>query len=170
MKIGVSVTKDVSKQVLKELLALPLTQVYVGIPEVRARRKGEAANNAFLGYIHEFGAPEANIPARPFLIPGVHAAREQIANKMKAAAIAAVDVKPEGVNRALHGAGLVARNSAVRMITGGTFLPLKPGTLAARRRRGRTGDKPLLDTGQLRASITYVVGTRGGGGIKIVEA
>jgi hypothetical protein len=37
------------------------------------------------------------------------------------------------------------------------FAPLAAATLAARRRKGRTGTKPLIDTGQLRRAITYVL-------------
>jgi hypothetical protein len=34
-------------------------------------------------------------------------------------------------------------------------------TLAARKARGRTGEKPLIDTGQLRNAVTFVVQARG---------
>jgi len=42
-------------------------------------------------------------------------------------------------------------------ISSGPFKKLADATLAARRRRGRTGTKPLQDTDQLLNSVTYVM-------------
>ena len=56
-----------------------------------------------------------------------------------------------------HAAGLIAQNSVRRTLTTAAYRPLSERTLAERRARGRTGTKPLIDTGQYRNSITYVV-------------
>jgi hypothetical protein len=115
------------------------------------------ANNALLGYVHEYGSPAQNIPARPFLHPGINNARAGIERHMKKAAQLALLGKSDEVTGELEKVGLIAMVSVQRKINAGPFEPLKPATLAARRRRGRTGTKPLIDTTQLERSITYVV-------------
>ncbi|MFJ7312524.1 hypothetical protein ACIQVE_07085 [Pseudomonas sp. NPDC098747] len=152
------VVQDHTAKVLEAIEALTKQQVLIGIPSSKAERKeGEPINNAQLGYIHEFGAPAANIPARPFLIPGVELGKESIENHMKKAAKAALSSDKAKVENELHAAGLVGQAGARYQINSGDHAPLAEGTLSARRKRGRTGEKPLIDTGQLRNSITYVV-------------
>ena len=61
-------------------------QVMVGIPmETTQRGDGGPLNNAEIAYIQEFGAPEANIPARPFLFPTVRANRAFTVAQLRAA-------------------------------------------------------------------------------------
>jgi hypothetical protein len=137
-------------------------RVLVGIPAENALRKPEPGeprevNNAMLGFIHENGSPARNIPARPFLVPGVRDARAAIAGQLGSASRATLAGKSTDADRTLHAVGLIAQNAVRKRIVNGPFEPLKPKTLAARRRKGRTGTKPLIDTGQLKNSITYVV-------------
>jgi hypothetical protein len=154
----VTVTKDLTKEIAKATRELSKTRVMVGIPAIKAARDdGEPINNAALGYIHENGAPEVNIPARPWLMPGIDTKKEVIEDQLKAAGQAALDGNVISMRRYLNATGLVGADAAKRKITTGPFVPLKPATLAARRRRGRTGTKPLLDTAQMRASVTYVI-------------
>jgi phage gpG-like protein len=154
----VTVTKDITKDIAAATRKLAATRVMVGIPAIKAGRDdGEPINNAELGYIHENGAPEAHIPARPFLMPGINNKVEVITDQLEAAGRAALEGNAISMNRYLNAAGLVGADAVKRKITTGPFVPLAESTLAARRRRGRTGTKPLLDTGQLRAAITYVI-------------
>lgn len=166
---------DVAK-ILRGISELTAKTVLVGIPESEAPRDGtEPVNNAALGYIHEHGSPANNIPARPFLIPGVQSAQEAVAAKLKGAAKAALDKKTEGVSKGLHAAGLAAQSAVRAKLNSGDFAPLSNATLRARARKGRQGAvdelesraagnepgtetaKPLVDTGQLRNSINYVI-------------
>lgn len=154
------ITKDDVSKVLASIQDLAKKQVLVGIPASKAERQegdDDPINNAQLGYIHEFGAPASNIPARPFLNPGVARAQESINNHLKKAAKAAMDGNSEKVDVELNATGLIAQAGAKNEINSGAFEALAPATIAARRKRGRTGDKPLIDTGQLRNSITYVI-------------
>lgn len=114
-------------------------------------------NNATIGYIMENGSPAANIPERPHLIPGVQEAREDIADQLEGGARAILEGRETDANRVLHRVGLVAQNAVRRKIDEGPFDPLSPVTLSKRRKRGRTGTKPLIDTAQYRNAITYVV-------------
>lgn len=155
-------------------------EVLVGIPEVNAdRNAGEPITNAALGYIHEFGAPEQNIPARPFLYPGIRDEKERIAAGLKKVANAIADgARAEQVDKLLAQVGMIASSSVKKKINSGLEPALAESTLAARARRGRAGAaqelanraaglspstalaKPLVDTGALRNSITYVVSNR----------
>lgn len=152
------ITTDNVAKVLASIQELAGKQVLVGIPATKAEREdGEPINNAQLGYIHEYGAPASNIPARPFLIPGVAHAQESINNHLQKAAKAAMNGNDEKVDVELNATGLIAQAGARNEINNGAFEALSAKTLAVRRKRGRTGDKPLIDTGQLRNSITYVI-------------
>lgn len=159
MKSGVSMTKNKLKIIVSRMRTMTGRTVLVGIPSDKAMRQGGAPTNAMLGYIHEFGAPEANIPARPFLLPGIRAVKDKVAGYLKQSSIAALKGDSGKADRAMGAAGLVAVSSIQRQFTSGSFAPLKPSTLKARRRRGRTGTRPLIDTGQLRRSITFVLRT-----------
>lgn len=188
------IVKDKLKEVVKSINSLVSQVVLVGIPEVDdARREDDESgkvkiskgivsggsetqiNNATLGYIHENGSPANNIPARPFLVPGVQSAQTKIESRLKKAANAALDGNFGNVDNELNGAGMVARDSVKTKINSGDFVPLAESTLKARARRGRKGAeeelanrlaggnpsndsaKPLIVTGQLRNSINYVI-------------
>ena len=143
--------------------ALKKTTVLVGIPAETADRSGpQPINNATLGYIHEHGAPAAGIPARPFLIPGVRAVQERVGAELAKAGRAALSGDGKAAIARLHAAGLVAQSSVRATINAGVEPALTESTVQARSRRGRTGTVPLIDTGALRNSITYVVQLPGG--------
>ncbi len=148
---------------------LTKSQVLVGVPGANTPRnadeeeakKGEPINNATIGYIMEFGAPNANIPARPHLMPGISDAKDTIADQLKKGAQQALAGKAGAADIALNKVGLIASSAVKARITEGPFTPLAETTLRARRARGRTGEKPLLDTGQYRNAQTYVIRPKG---------
>ncbi len=159
-KLGLDLRKDISKQIISDIKKLTKTDVLVGIP-AQGNSREDGMNNAAIGYMNETGDPERNLPARPFLVPGVDAARDDIGKMLGKAADAAMDGRQDVVNRQLNAAGLTAQNSVKAAITDTAFAPLSERTLAARRAKGRTGEKPLIDTGQLRRSVTYIVRKKG---------
>lgn len=181
--IGITRTVDKVSKVLEGLDLMLGSRAFVGVPADRGGRdavlgaKGEPMNNAALAYIHDNGAPEANVPARPFMQPGIADAKEPILQRLRAAGVAALDGKPESVERNLEAAGMAAESAIKNRIAEGIPPPLAASTVAARRRRSK-GSKyrrkaryeagmsdeeklevatPLLDTGQLLRSITHVV-------------
>lgn len=156
MKSGVFVTKDRVKKVLGAIATLPQQDVLVGVPGDTSDRSGEITNAA-LAYIHDQGAPEANIPARPFMRPGIADAKDAIAEQFKRGGQSVLKGNAGGMERALHAAGLTASSAVKKRITTGPFIPLAASTIAARRRKGFSGTKPLIRTGQMRNAITYVV-------------
>lgn len=164
IKIDAKVIKtiDHTADLLRSIKYLSDRHTLVGVPAEKAPRdakgaKGTPINNATIAYIQNYGSPAANIPARPFMEPGIKNAEAQIAEQMKKASTAAGNGDQSGVDRGLNSAGIVAATSIKAKITDGPFVPLAPSTLRARRSRGRKGTRPLIDTGQLRNSITYVV-------------
>ena len=155
MQSGMQTINDALPDLLRRLAAVAQRDVLVGVPAGEARDDGPS--NAEIGYQNEFGSPANNIPARPHLLPGVAAVQDKVVAKLTRAADAAATGRPSDAERHLHAAGLLAQNSVRRTLTTTAYRPLSERTLAERRARGRTGTKPLIDTGQYRRSITYVV-------------
>lgn len=153
---GVTVTKDDVQVLLGNIKAMSRKQALIGIPAVKSPRDGKIGNAA-LGYIHENGSPKRNIPARPFLVPAVREVSPKVVKIMKEAAEKGMD-DVGAVDKGLNAAGLLAQ-AAVKnwMRKGEGFAPLLPRTIDARKRQGAKGTKPLIRTGQLLNSITYVV-------------
>jgi len=179
------VVKDDVSKVLAAIQKLVGQEVLIGIPASSASREGGGPlNNAQIGYIHEYGSPQANIPARPFLEPGVSEAMDKITPRMKAAAKAAMDGDSSRVDQQLHAAGLLGQIGAKTKIESGEFEPLKPATVRKRRKARRTqsmradekkyleliangatpeqaqeetGIRPLHNTGELGDHLTYVI-------------
>lgn len=155
--MSVTVIKDDSARILQAIQAMAGKEVLVGIPADKTARKKEPITNAALGFIHENGSAAQNIPPRPFLVPGVKAASKQCAEVLKRYAQKAI-TGDGTIDQGLNAAGLIAQASVKKRIQSGEgFAPLKASTLAARARKGAKGTKPLIRTGQLLNSITYVV-------------
>jgi hypothetical protein len=160
--VTVKITKDRVPDLLKAIRELTSKEVLVGIPDTSAGRNDEdAISNAEIGYLMETGSPSQNIPERPHLVPGVQAAREKIEKRMKSGAEAALSGKSSDVDATLTAVGITAENAVKAKITDGPFVALSPKTLAKRRAKGRTGEKPLIDTGQYRRAITHVIRRKG---------
>lgn len=157
---GSLTTIDRTHKIAEALKALTKSNVYVGIPAAKTERsddEGSTINNAVIGYVQENGNPALNIPARPFLIPGVNDAKDKVASIFRKAGKNALEGNLNDVNRGLNAAGLVATAAVKARITSGIPPELKEGTLAARRAKGRSGTTPLIDTGQLLNANTYVI-------------
>jgi len=154
---GIKITRDDSMRVLQSIQNMAVKHVLVGIPADNSARKDGPITNASLGYIHENGSAARNIPPRPFLVPGVKAAAPKCVEVLKRYAKKAVTGEAT-IDQGLNAAGLVAQSAVKNRIRSGEgFAPLKPSTIAARKRQGKQGEKPLIRTGQLLNSITYVV-------------
>lgn len=166
IKVGVTVTRDATADILRAVKALVKRETLVGIPADNASREPDEdekvpLNNAEIGYLMENGVPEKNIPARPFLNPGIANAKDKIVQAMEAGAKKALSGDSEAADRTLNTVGIIGMNAVQAKITDGPFEPLSEVTLAKRRAKGRTGNKPLLDTGALRRSISYAVRPKG---------
>jgi len=157
MKSCLTVRSDSAQSILDALKTLANKDVLVGIPESKDERDDGDIGNAAIGYINENGSPAQNIPPRPHLQPGVRSVEQDFMPHLKSAARKALEGDTEGAVTSLDRAGTVAANGVKRYITITGFTPLADATIANRLRRGRTGNKPLIDTGEYRRSITHVV-------------
>jgi len=174
--MGVTITKDKVADIIRAVAQLASKDVLVGVPDSNAERgDDQPISNAAIGYIMETGSPANNIPARPHLVPGIQDVQEEVAERLGKGAKAALSGSQAGADAALNAAGLIGQRGVRAKITDGPFVPLAESTLRARARRGRKGAakelasraagnqadnanaKPLIDTGQYRQSITYVI-------------
>ncbi len=141
-------------QIAKDLDRLKHSEVLVGIPAVKTGRKGDPINNAQLLFLHTNGSPLQNIPARPVLEPAIKANFKLIEPQLQRAAKQVLQRHPVEADVALQRAGTIAVNVSKRWFTDprNGWQPNKPSTIAA-----KGSDRPLIDTGQLRRALTFVV-------------
>lgn len=112
--------------------------------------------NADLLYLHTYGSPVNNIPARPVLEPAISQTEvaTQIAEHLKSGmkkAIVGGDAK--GAEAEYSRAGMIAQSECRKYIIDSShFVPNAPMTIE---RKGSS--KPLIDTGSMMNAITYEV-------------
>lgn len=128
--------------------------VFVGLPKEKVGGKiyGDGMTILRIGAIHEFGY--GHIPQRSFLRTPFATKAAEI-NKAIGAEFEAVLTKGRKAEQALGRVGVVATNvskGAFRSDGYGVWPGIKPATA---KRKGSS--KPLIDTGTLRNSITWVV-------------
>jgi hypothetical protein len=141
---------DVSLAELRRRVSGRPNYVRVGLPD--ALHEDTKITIAELGAIHEYGAPKAGIPERPFLHPAI---REGLPQITRLQAVIGLDVQNGKTTKAdgLERLGLLGQRLVQQKIRHGEFVPLKPATIA--RKKGST--KPLIDTGQMMQSVTFAV-------------
>lgn len=179
--MSVTMTGEGLTGIFEAIQELMDKEVLVGIPHGENRTDADGMTNAQLYYLHEHGSPAQNIPARPTLIPGIASVQEKIADRLCKAVDAALDGNAEGVMKHYNAAGMTAQNAVRLYFVEGGLAPLSIATIRVRARRGRKGAKqylkqieqgppqdglvkPLIDTGEMRKSITYVIRKRGDDG------
>lgn len=171
----------------KSLEMLAKKEVLVGIPEDEATREnGDTINNAELLYIHthgirtsemraemqknidkgmkyskahsmyiqEHGSPLFRVPPRPVLEPAIEDSKEIIAEELKQANISALDRNPAQAEAHLNKAGMLAQSVAQNWFENpkNGWPPNAESTI-----KKKGSDVPLVDTNELRKSITYVL-------------
>ena len=104
-----------------------------------------------IGMIHEFGVPEKNIPRRSFIrVPienNIKEITKLIENNHRLVSENAMSAKV-----ALDRIGIKAQNTIKESFRKNDWKPLKRATI---KRKGSS--RPLIDTGQLIGSISYIV-------------
>lgn len=180
----VLINKDISRDLLKSLDDLSKKIVCIGIPQEKDNHRGDGITNAELLYIHtngirdksmiremqhdldsgtpysvahelyvhENGSPLWNSPPRPVLEPALDSIKEDIALQMKQvvnAALGGNDVKVE-----LEKVGQLGEGTARKWFNN----PENKWPENSKETIKRKGsDRPLVDTGQLKRSIIYVI-------------
>lgn len=125
--------------------------VLVGVPSNAGVHQDTNLSIGALAAIHEFGAPSRGIPERPFLQPSIDKNLDKYKALMAREAKGVV-LKRSTLHQALAKVGMLAAADVQAYMVSGEFKPLAASTI---KRKGSS--KPLIDTGQLRQSITYKV-------------
>ena len=181
MKPSITVLRSTkTKELRANIGQLSRVAVYVGIPASDAnerrdelmqmagtagkRRKARIeraikseVTNAELMFIHSRGSELRGIPARPVIEPAIEADgnREAIAAELATAGQGVLEANPSKTITGMKRAGLAGQNAARDWFTDprNNWPENSPRTI-----REKGSDRPLIDTGALRAAITYVVG------------
>lgn len=119
---------------------------------------GTAYSRAHQMYLQEHGSPLLAIPARPIIEPAIEKNKDAIANEMKKAVRLMLDGDVEGAKAQLDAVGLTGQNVVRAWFTdpANGWANNSPDTIEQK----KGANRPLIDTGELRKSITYVVGEK----------
>lgn len=181
---SVAITKDLTQDLMKSLKELGNKVVCVGIPEEENIHRKDGITNAQLMYIHnhgvrdfemrkamqhdldngmkyskahelyvhENGSPLWQVPPRPILEPALDDGKELLSEQLKEAALAILDGGNVAVE--LQEVGLLGQNIVRDWFTNPSnkWAPNSSNTV---KRKG--SDNPLIDSGELRKSITFVI-------------
>lgn len=172
------------KRILEALKKLSEDELLVGVSaDTAGSGRGEDINNAELAYIHtngvraagmkaetdkaveegtpyplalqayirEHGSPAYRVPPRPFLEPGIEKHLDMVESGMKAALQDVLDGGDGRAQRERLGATMAAKVQAYFQEDNG-WPPNAPSTI---KKKGSA--QPLVDTGALRQSITYII-------------
>jgi hypothetical protein len=107
-------------------------------------------------YLHEHGSFAYQVPARPIIEPAIEDAKASIGKLLIQAAKSAMNGQPFASD--LQNAGIYASNEVKGWFTNAKngWPPNSESTI-----KRKKSSKPLIDTGALRQSITYIVRGKG---------
>lgn len=189
--VTIQTLTDKTDAILRAIQSLEEASVLVGIPEKTAKRSNSSITNAQLAYIQTYGvrrkamrqemkgqmntgmpysrafemyvqahgSPLWHIPPRPIIEPAIESVQAQVAEKLKRVAQLALEGKEMASSVELKALGIFAQNVVKDWFDNpaNKWAPNAQNTIAQ-----KGSDKPLIDTGALRRSITYVLGGKGG--------
>lgn len=124
----------------------------------KAVEEGTPYPLALQAYIREHGSPAYRVPPRPFLEPGIEKHLDMVKGGMKAALLDVLNGGDGRTQRENLG-GAIAGKVQEYFEEDNGWPPLSPKTIARRKKGpdGTASDVPLVDSGALRQSITYVI-------------
>ena len=126
--------------------------VLVGIPAENNSTRADGVSNVQLMYIHTNGSPANRIPARPTIEPAIMENREVLQRLLKGSLAAAFSGNIGGARSNKQRAGMMAVNFVKAKFGSASLAPNAPYTVMM-----KGSSAPLIDTGQLRNSITFVI-------------
>lgn len=145
------------KQLKENVQLLEHAHVKVGVLGNKVARKDGGLNNPTIGAVHEFGSLDKKIPARSWLRMPIMSKLPDVVKKIGRSTFNAIAAK-NGIVTALETLGTEAYNviqDAFNTGGFGTWAPLKPSTI-----RRKKSSAILIDTAQLRQSVSYAVEVR----------
>nr|DAY89276.1 MAG TPA: virion morphogenesis protein [Caudoviricetes sp.] len=180
---NVAIDKDLTDDILKSLNDLSKKTVCIGVPDSTEHEGGKVTNAELMYihtngarnkdminamqhdidsgkpyseahelYVHENGSPLWNIPPRPILEPAMEHGKEQMAELMKDIANDALE--GNNVQPGLEKIGMQGQNIARDWFTNPSNNWAANSEETAKK---KGSDRPLIDTGELRKAITYIV-------------
>ena len=170
--MGIDIIEEarVYNRLVETLKSMNENAVYVGIADDTTEREADdtGITNAELLFIHTNGSPVNNIPPRPVIEPAIYDDRERLSDMMKKAAQLFFEGKEDEALKQLARTGMRAQNVCRKWFVSekNGWPPNSPAVIAAKKKKGSTDPKPLIDTGELRKSITYFVTNKGGEKLK----
>ena len=160
---------DLGKQLKEAVTFMKSYKVRIGIPDGGGGGHN-GLTNVELAFILTNGSAVNNNPPRPFLEPALaqDAVQSKIARDMKESARAACDGNLGGAMAQLNAAGMDGASGVKEYMDSGAFPGNSPFTISGGWMRnrvsgkpfhadGKGSSKPLIDTGALQSSITYVI-------------
>lgn len=142
-------TKFAGLEALAKRMRSLKSTVLVGVP--KGATEADGTPMALVAAVNEFGSSDGRIPERSFLRAGIRRGRP-VFRRLNESSLKAIVSGTMSEQVALGRLGLAAVAAIQNEIVNGSFEPNAPSTVA---RKG--SDKPLVDTGSLRQSITFVI-------------
>ena len=133
---------------LKEIAANVKKAASVDIGFPSGGQYSDGTSVALVAAINEYGRPSIGQPPRPFFRNMIAEKSPEWPNTVKALLIA----NNYDAEKTLEQVGVVIKNQLQASIQEFTSPPLKPSTIAA-----KGFDKPLIDSGEMRNSVDFVV-------------
>lgn len=161
--VDIEVTYDGFKQMMNGLDWIENSGVYVGVPEDESSREDEEITNAELLFIHTNGSLINNVPARPVVEPAIKNDSARLSKMLGQAFVYALSGDFSRASDQLKKTGMRGQKVVRAWFTNpkNNWPPNSPGVATAKRKKGSTDPRPLIDTGELIRSITYVIYERG---------
>lgn len=139
------------ERLMKELKELAELEVRIGFQRGKASDNGTDLTD--IAMWNELGTE--HIPSRPFMRDSVDKHKEEITEFMKAQGKTLAG--GASARKVLETIGVFQKDLIQTEIKQGSFVANAPATI---RRKG--SDKPLIDTGQMRNSVNFWIGEKGG--------
>ena len=132
-------------------------EVYVGIPEAEAPRPKGGVNNAELLFIHTNGSDLQHIPARPVIEPAIAKNQAMISKELAVAGKLVLQGKESEAITQLENVGEFASGKCREYFDDpdNGWAKNSPATI-----KKKGSDLPLIDTSELRKSLTWVLKDR----------
>jgi len=139
----------------RELKEARKKAVYVGLPKDKVSATYDDGTSVIqIGAIHEFGM--GRNPERSFLRVPFNDNQKKIKNYINKQYQAIFDGKGN-TTQSLNKIGILARNISVAAFTDNDWKELSEARKRQKIVNGKRGDNPLINTGNLRQSITWSV-------------
>ena len=147
-----SQAKKLTDKLKRKLELLAQSSIDVGIPKEESGQKdGETIYLADIANVNNFGSYSRNIPARPFGTTTVTRYQEQI-KKIIQVQMNDILEKNKDVKKGFDAIGAVCAGYMKKNLTDGEWKANAQYTIDK-----KGSDQPLIDTGQMRQSITWRV-------------